>query len=57
MVFRTVKCLSMTSNCISIEYNGNLTNNAATYKYLGNQLNRNLNLDENFERAYRKASG
>ena len=29
--------------------------NATTYKYLGNQLDRNLNLDENFERAYRKA--
>ena len=26
-------------------------------KYLGNQLDRNLNLDENFERAYRKTSG
>ena len=32
-------------------------NNATTYKYLGNQLDRNLNLDENFEREYRKASG
>ena len=31
--------------------------NPTTYKYLGNQLDRNLNLDENFEWAYRKTSG
>ena len=50
------KRLSMASKCISIKYYGNVINNAATYKYLGNQLDRNLNIDENFERAYRKAS-
>ena len=57
MVFVTAKHLSMTSKCISIKYNGNVINNATTYKYLGNQLDKNLNLDENFEQAYRKASG
>ena len=31
--------------------------NATTYKYLGNQLDRTLNLDENFKQGYRKASG
>ena len=44
----------MTSRCISIKDNENIMSNATTYKYLGNQLDRNLNLDENFERAYRK---
>ena len=56
MVFRTAKRLSSTSKFLSIEYNGNVINNATTYKYLGNHLDRNLNLDENFERADRKAS-
>ena len=46
MAFGTAKLLSMTSECISIRYNGNIMNNATTYKYLGNQLDRNLNLDE-----------
>ena len=46
MVFGTAKRLYMTSKCISIKYNGNIMNNAITYKYLGNQLDRNLNLDE-----------
>ena len=55
MVFGTAKCLSMTSKCISITYNCSIMNNATPYKYLGNQLDRNLNLDENFERACRKA--
>ena len=54
VVFGTAKRLSMTSKCTSIKYNGNVINNATTYKYLCNQLDRNLNLDENFERAYRK---
>ena len=57
MVFGTAKHLSMTSKCISKKYNGNVINNATTYKYLGNQLDRNLNRDQNFEGAYRKASG
>ena len=57
MVFGTVKRLSMTSKCVSIKYNGNIINNAATYKYLGNQLDRTSNLDENFKQGYRKASG
>ena len=57
MVFGTAKRLSTTSKFLSIKYNGNVINNATTYKYLGNHLDRNLNLDENFERAYRKASG
>ena len=57
MVFGTAKRLSMASKCISIKYNGKIMNNATAYKYLGNQLDRNLNLDENFEQAYRKASG
>ena len=57
MVFGTAERLSMTSKCILIKYNGNVINNATTYKYLGNQLDKNLNLDENFERAYKKASG
>ena len=57
MVFGTAKRLYMTSKCISIKYNGNIMNNATTYKYLGNQLDKYLSLDENFEQAYRKASG
>ena len=32
-------------------------NNNTTHNDLGNQLDRNLNLDENFEQAHRKASG
>ena len=57
MVFRRSKPLSMTSKCISIKYNGNIINNATTYKYLGSQLDGNLNLDESFKGACRKASG
>ena len=57
MAFGTEKRLSMTSECISIRYNGNIMNNATTYKYLGSQLDKYLSLDENFEQAYRKASG
>ena len=57
MVFGTAEHLSMTSKYILIKYNGNVINNATTYKYLGNQLDRNLNLDENVEWAYKKASG
>ena len=57
MVSGTAKHLSLTSKCISIKYNGNIIKNTTTYKYLRNQLDRNLNLDENFERAYQKASG
>ena len=41
MVSRTTKHLSMTSKCISINYNGNVINDATTYKYLGNQQDRN----------------
>ena len=41
----------MTSKCIPIKYNGNIINKDATYKYLGNQQGRNLNVDENFERG------
>ena len=57
MAFGTAKRLSMTSECISIRYNGNIMNNATTYKYLGNQLDKNLSINENFEQGYRKASG
>ena len=57
MVFGTAKRLSMTSKCISIKYTCNIISNGTTYKYLGSQLDRNLNFDENFEWAYRKASG
>ena len=57
MVFRTAKRLSSTSKFLSIKYNGNAINNATIYKDLANHLDRNLNLDENFERAYRKTSG
>ena len=49
MVFGTAEHLSMTSKYILIKYNGNVINNATTYKYLDNQLDRNLNLDENVE--------
>ena len=57
MVCRTAKLLSVITKCISIKYNGIVINNATKYKYLSNELDRNLNLDENFERVYRKSSG
>ena len=47
MVFRTAKLLSTTSKFLSIKYNGNVINNA-TYKYLGNHPDRNLNLEKKF---------
>ena len=45
MVLGTAKRLSMTLKCISIKYNSNVINNSTAYKCLGNQLDRNLNLD------------
>ena len=49
------KLWSSERQSVSITYNCSIMNNATPYKYLGNQLDRNLNLDENFERACRKA--
>ena len=57
MVCRMAKLLSVITKCISFKYNGIVINNATKYKHLSNELDRNLNLDENFERAYRKSNG
>ena len=41
---------------LNVMYEGNKINFVAQYKYLGTVIDNHLNLNENFDRAYRRAS-
>ena len=55
MLFGTTKRLK-TAGEIDVLYNNQRINFTETYKYLGNIVDDHLNLTENFEKSYKKAS-
>jgi hypothetical protein len=57
MLFGTTKKLSKIARNLEIKYRGNVINNTSRYEYLGNLIDPALNLNENFQRWYKKASG
>ena len=58
VLFGTVKLLSkQTRNSLSIEIDGVPVHHVDSYVYLGNQLDSKLNLNDNFDKAYKKATG
>lgn len=56
MLFGTTKCLNNTNKKLHISYKGQKINNVSEYKYLGNIVDRYLNLNNNFDKVYKKAS-
>ena len=57
LLFGTSKRLNSTYGNFEVRFDNNLINNVKQYKYLGNILDQNLNLQANFSHTYRKASG
>ena len=56
MHFDRTKRLSTVNN-VNIFCHLNMINQANSYMYLGNNINSNLKLNENFDKKYKKASG
>ena len=56
MLFGTAKRLAK-KNTIQLQINERPINHTESYCYLGNQLDPTLNLNNNFEKAYKRASG
>ena len=58
VLFGTAKRLSkQTRNSLSIEIDGVPVHHVDSYVYLGNQLDSKLNLNDNFDKVYKKATG
>ena len=56
MLFGTAKRLPTVNN-FNVFYHFNITIKVNSYVYLGNTINSSLNLNENFDKKYKKASG
>ena len=56
MLFRTARRLSKNGGKLKIYYNGTIISCVKEYEYLGNVLDSSLNLNTNFNRAYKRAS-
>ena len=56
MLFGTVKRLSTVNN-FNVFYCFNIINQLRIYVHLGNTIYSSLNLNENFQKKYEKASG
>ena len=56
MLFGSSQRLKMGGNHLNVMYEGNKINFLAQYKYLGMVIDNHLNLNENFDRAYKRAS-
>ena len=56
MIFGTSKRLKTTDENLSVTYRGQSINNVKQYKYLGNNVDRNLNFNKNFDSTYKRAS-
>ena len=57
VLFGTAKRLSMVNKSFEVLYNHNVIRNVTEYKYLGNIVDSNLALTDDFESKYKKASG
>ena len=57
MMFGTGKRLSSQPRNLEVKYRGQVINTTKSYKYLGYILDTSLTLSENFDAAYKKASG
>ena len=56
MLFGTAKRLSKVDRSLNITYNQQILNQTTTYKYLGTTVDPVLNLNDNFNKSYKKAS-
>ena len=56
MLFGTARRLSKNGRKLKIYYNGSIISCVKEYDYLGNVLDSSLNLNTNFNRAYKRAS-
>lgn len=56
MLFGTAKRSSLNGREVKIYYNGTIISFVKEYEYLGNVLDSSLNLNTNFNRAYKRAS-
>ena len=56
MLFGTARRLSENGRKLKIYYNGTIISCVKKYEYLGNVLHSSLNLNANFNRAYKRAS-
>lgn len=57
LLFGTAQRLSKLNEPFSIEYRGEPIQVTTTYKYLGLEIDATLNLNSNFEKSYKRASG
>ena len=57
MLFGTVKRLQQTKGRLNVKYRNESISFVKEYVYLGNTIDSNMNLNRNFEKSYRKASG
>ena len=56
MLFGTAKRLSK-KNHIDLEIEGQQVNHTSSYYYLGNDLDQSLNLNDNFDKTYKRVNG
>ena len=57
MLFGTRKNLAKHARTLNVTYGNHFINPTTTYKYLGVDINSPLNMNTNFDRTYKKASG
>ena len=56
MLYGSSKRLKMSGKKLNVMYEGNKINFVTQYKYLGTIIDNHLNLNKNFDRAYKRAS-
>ena len=56
MLFGSSQWLKKSGNLLNVKYEGNKYNFVTQYKYLGTIIDNHLNLNENFNGSYKRAS-
>ena len=56
-IFGTGLRLSTINRQLDVSYKGQIINNVSEYKYLGNYVDPQLNFNNSFDKAFKKASG
>ena len=56
MLFGSSQWLKKSGNLLNVKYEANKYNSVTQYKYLGTIIDNHLNLNENFNGSYKRAS-
>ena len=57
MLFGTAKKLNKINEPFSVKFRDSIINETKSYNYLGNEIDPNVNLNKNFDKQYKKATG